>query len=401
MAADTETVFDVAVVGGGIAGAGIARDASLRGLRVVLFEKNTFGSGTSSKSSKLIHGGIRYLDLAWKALLRFDFVEFWKNFRFVFFALRECCILEKIAPELVKPIALVIPVYKSAGRSVRSVYLGTLIYSLLGILIGSFRAPRFFWNPEALLRVIPELAPRDLAGGVMIWDHTTDDLALVKATMRSAAKSGAKVFERAPVQGYFYDAARQIYEIKVKMDGREAVFLARKLVNASGPWVDRVRECGGEKTEDLIVPVAGAHLELKQFLHTSVILQAEDERLFFVICHGGHCRVGTTERMHKDPDHLDATEEEIAYLLRQVSRYFPSMNFTKADVLGTDAGIRPLARQRKSKSAHEISREHEIKISPSGVIHVLGVKLTDHRRAAEEVVNLLTPNKSLTHSICL
>src|SRR3989338_9995222 len=108
--------FDIAVIGGGIAGGAIARDAALRGLRTILFEKNTFGSGTSSKSSKLIHGGIRYLDLAWKALLRFDLMEFWKNFCFVFLALRECRILERIAPELIKPIALVIPIYRSAGR---------------------------------------------------------------------------------------------------------------------------------------------------------------------------------------------------------------------------------------------------------------------------------------------
>ena len=398
---DTETVFDVAIVGGGIAGAGIARDASLRGLRVILFEKKTFGSGTSSKSSKLIHGGIRYLDLAWKALLRFDLMEFWKNFCFVFLALRECCILERIAPELIKPIALVIPIYRSAGRSVWPVYFGTFVYSLLGILTGSFRFPRFFWDPQAILQILPELASDDLAGGVMIWDHTTDDLELVKATMRSAVKSGATVFEGTPVQSYFYDAARQFYEIKVQANGNESVFLARKLINASGPWVDKVRECGGEKTEDFIVPVAGSHVELKKFIGTSVILQAEDKRLFFVICNESRCRVGTTERMHNDPDFLEATDEEIDYLLRQVNRYFPSLNISRADVLGTDAGIRPLACQKKSKNPYEISREHEIRISPSGAIHVLGVKLTDHRRAAEEVIDLLTPNKSLTHAVRL
>lgn len=398
MEADTETLFDVAVVGGGIAGAGIARDASLRGLRVVLFEKNTFGSGTSSKSSKLIHGGLRYLDLAWKALLKFDFVEFWKNFLFVLLALRECRILERIAPELVKPIALLIPIYRSAGRSVWPVYFGTLLYSFLGIVTGSFKIPRFFWNSESLLSLIPELAAGDLAGGVMIWDHTTDDLELVKTTMLSAAKSGAKVYEHAAVKSYFYDAERRVYEIKVLRDGREDVFLARKLVNASGPWVDSVRECGGEKTEDFIMPVAGSHVEFKKFIGPSVILQAEDDRLFFVICSESRCRVGTTERVHNDPDRLEATEEEIDYLLRQVNRYFPAVNLTRADVLAADAGIRPLASPGKGKNPHDISREHEIRVSASGVIHVLGVKLTDHRRAAEEVVNLLTPNRTLTRS---
>ncbi len=401
MASGAETVFDVAVIGGGIAGAGIARDAVLRGLDVILFEKNTFGSGTSSKSSKLIHGGIRYLDLAWKALLRADFGEFWKNFRFVFLALRECRILETMAPGFVKPIALVIPIYRSSGRSVWPVYMGTLLYSVLGILTGSFRLPRILWTSQAVLQMFPALHPEGLAGGVMIWDHTTDDLALVKALLESAAKNGAKVFEHASVSHYRFDAGRQIYEIKVKTGGEDFIYFARKLVNASGPWVDIIRESAGERTGDFIVPVAGAHLMLKKFVDHSVILETEDERLFFVIRIGDHCRVGTTERLHTDPDHLAATEEETEYLLRQLNRYFPSLNFTKENVLGTDAGIRPLARPCNSKSPHEISREHEIRIDSSGVIHVLGVKLTDHRRAAEEVVNLLSPRKTLTHRMPL
>lgn len=390
-----ETIFDVAVIGGGIAGAGIARDATLRGLRVVLFEKNTFGSGTSSKSSKLIHGGIRYLDLAWKAVLKGNLKEFWKNFRFVFLALRECRILETIAPRLVKPIDLVIPIYRQSGRSVWPVYLGTLLYSLLGILTGNFRCPRILWTPRAVLQRLPSLNSENLAGGVVIWDHTTDDLALVKAILESAAKNGAEVFENSPVIHYRL-GARNLYEIQVKTDGENGLYFSRKLINAAGPWVDRVREFGGEKNGDLIVPIAGSHLMLKKFIERSVILQAEDDRILFVIRIGDQCRVGTTERPHKNPDHLEATEEEIEYLLKGLNRYFPSLNFKKEDILSTDAGIRPLARPVKVKSPHEISREHEIRIGPSGVIHVLGVKLTDHRRAAEEVVNLLTPCKTLT-----
>ncbi len=397
MASGAETVFDVAVIGGGIAGAGIARDAVLRGLDVILFEKNTFGSGTSSKSSKLIHGGIRYLDLAWKALLQADFGEFWKNFRFVFLALRECRILEAIAPCLVKPIALVIPIYHSSGRSVWTVYMGTLLYAVLGIFTGSFRLPRILWTSQAVLQMLPALHPEGLAGGVMIWDHTTDDLALVKALLESAAKNGAKALEHSPVMHYRFDADRRLYEIKVNGSGGERIYVSRKLVNASGPWVDLVRESVGERKGDFIAPVAGSHLTLKKFIDHSVILQTEDERLFFVIRIGDQCRVGTTERLHEDPDHVAATEEEIEYLLKELARYFPSFHFTKENILGTDAGIRPLARPCNSKSPHEISREHEIRIDSSGVIHVLGVKLTDHRRAAEEVVNLLSPRKTLTH----
>src|SRR4051812_27932007 len=131
--------FDLAIIGGGIAGAAIARDAALRGFKTVLFEKNTFGSGTSSKSSKLIHGGIRYLEIAWTAFKKGDLREAWKNFRFVFLSLHETHILESIAPDLVRPIRLAIPIYRDQGRGAISVYFGACLYSLLAIFTGNFR----------------------------------------------------------------------------------------------------------------------------------------------------------------------------------------------------------------------------------------------------------------------
>ena len=394
----SEEIFDVGIIGGGIAGCGIARDAALRGLRVVLFEKKTFGSGTSSKSSKLIHGGIRYLDLAWQAAKSGRFSEAWKNFRFVTVSLRESRILERIAPDLVKPISLTIPIYKSSGRSVWSVYFGILFYSFLAFLAGNFRLPKIFLTARSILKRIPHLNPEGLQGGVMIWDHTTADKQLVKETIESAVKTGAKAFEHAEVLNYRYQSERKIYEVDFQLNGETRMCLARRLVNASGPWVDRVRAAAGEKKEDFLVPVAGSHIILKRFLDSSVILEAEDERIFFVIHNGETSRVGTTERLHDDPDHLEPEEKEVDYLLRSLKHYFPALDFRKEDILSKEAGIRPLARPANAVSPHEISREHEIRIGPTGVIHVLGVKLTDHRRAASEVVNFITGNrKTLTH----
>jgi glycerol-3-phosphate dehydrogenase len=135
--------------------------------------------------------------------------------------------------------------------------------------------------------------------------------------------------------------------------------------------------------------VAGAHLTLKRFLPNSAILEAEDGRVFFVINIGETARVGTTERRFDDPDAVEATSGEIIYLLNALESYFPGRKFTEKDVLSVDAGVRPLARPRDSKTEHQLSREHELRVGPDGVIHVIGVKLTDHRRAAEEIVDAL------------
>ncbi len=400
------SVYDVAIIGGGIAGAAIARDAALRGLSVVLFEKNTFGSGTSSKSSKLIHGGIRYLDLAWAAFKKGHFFEAWKNFWFVLSALKESAILEKIAGNLVKPIELVIPIYRKPGQNIGFIYIGSLFYGLLAFLSGNRRFPQLLMGRKAVLKLIPNLNPNDLVGGVVIWDHITDDKNLVIETMESAKRAGAQAFEHAFVKGYQSEEREKIYTLAVEQNGQTRSFAARKLINAGGPWVDKIRDSAHEKTEDFIVLVAGSHIMLKRFTDYSVILQADDQRIFFVINIGDQARVGTTERIHKDPDTLKPTGQEVEYLLCALERYFPNVKMGAEDVLSKEAGIRPLAKPASALSPHSISREHEIRIGPTGALHVLGVKLTDHRRAAEEVVDQIVNDlnlkiKSITHKTAL
>lgn len=388
-------VADIAVIGGGIAGAGIARDAALRGLSVVLFEKNTFGSGTSSKSSKLIHGGIRYLETAWVALKSGRPQEAWKNLRFVFHSLKESRTLERIAPDLVTPLPLVVPIYKGKGRGRLTVYAGSLLYFVLAFLSGGARFPRFFRSKKTLLAVLPALNPDGLTGGVMIWDHLTDDRRLVRKTIESAQKSGAAAFEDARVTGYKKND-KGLFEIEVERAGKTEKFLARHLINASGPWVDSIRAlaAGAHGRAPLLQPIAGSHLTFKRFLPISAILEAADERVFFAINIGETTRVGTTERTFADPDRIEATEEETDYLLNALKKYFPTLGLDKKAVLSRDAGIRPLARPKSvSGSPSRISREHELVIDEQGAWHVLGVKLTDHRRAAEEIVDKLKPGR--------
>ncbi|MCB9799646.1 MAG: FAD-dependent oxidoreductase [Candidatus Omnitrophica bacterium] len=387
-------IYDIGIIGGGIAGTAIARDAALRGLRVILWEKNTFGSGTSSRSSKLIHGGIRYLDTAWTALKKGRLKEFWKNFRFVFCALRETHLLEKMAPKLVRPISLIIPLYKKKGRSLAAAALGSFLYGIMSLVSGGRKFPRILWNQEAVLKLIPGLNPENLSGAVIIWDHTTDDLELVRQTACDAIKHGVTAFEQARAVNYHYDEPSKLYLVSVERNGRIFQYPVRKLINASGPWIDKTRKLFDHYTEDFIVPVAGSHITLKPFLKHSMILEAEDGRIFFIINRHGTARIGTTEWIHHDPDTLRTPKEDVSYLLNSIRHYFPGLKVSESSILSKDSGIRPLARPKNAQSPHDISREHEFRTDSEGIVHILGIKLTDHRRAAEEIIDRLIPELS-------
>ncbi|PIU40668.1 MAG: hypothetical protein COT00_00490 [Candidatus Omnitrophica bacterium CG07_land_8_20_14_0_80_50_8] len=388
----SDTLYDIAIIGGGIAGTAIARDAALRGLSVVLLEKKLFGSGASGKSSKLIHGGIRYLELFWNELKRGHFSAANRSIGFVFSSLREERILRKIAPELIRPLSLIIPIYKHGRRKPLSIYFGVCLYTLLGLFSGNFCLPRLFFEKKSLLTALPGLRPEGLCGGVLIWDSRTDDAALVRATAASAKKNGALCFENAEVASFEHDKARERYAVSAWMpDGDTHRFFAKKLINASGPWIDKVRSLRGKLSDRYILPIAGSHIEIRKFLPNSVIFQASDGRIFFVINHGEIARIGTTEWPCPDPDKVAVPEKDIDYLLSSLSRYFLTRTFTREDILTADAGVRPLSANSGASDPNAISREHEVRIDAEGVVHVIGVKLTDHRRAAEDAVNRVLP----------
>ena len=390
-----EKVYDIAIIGGGIAGAGIARDAALRGESVALFEKNYFAAGASSKSSKLIHGGLRYLEIAWKRLLRFDLIGAWQNFRFVFVSLRECRLLEEMAPTLIQPAPILIPLYHSSHRNRWSVYLGCKLYGFLAFLAGSKRFPEIL-NADEVLQKFPDIRKEGLLGGAIVWDRMTDDKRLVEALLRSALKKGALALEGAEITGYTHDKNTKNYRLTVRQGDEQKEFYSKHLVNATGAWADQTRNLSGEKHNPMIYPVAGAHIMLPRFLPFSMLAEAKDGRPFFVIDWNGFSRVGTTERTVENLDQVQATAEEKKYLLESLSFYFPSKNFSEDSILSSDAGVRPLALETKNLNANQVSREHKIFTGEDGVLHVIGVKLTDHRRAAEDVVNKLSTRKSRT-----
>jgi glycerol-3-phosphate dehydrogenase len=276
----------------------------------------------------------------------------------------------------------------------------------LGFLGGGARFPTLLFTPEAVRKRLPGLLAEGLLGGVVVWDRTVDDRELVRRIARGAEARGARILERAAAS-YGPRTPDGRIPVRVLAGGSEQTFFARSLVDASGPWVDRVRASAGERDADWLVPVAGSHIELKKFLPASMLLEAEDGRFFFVVNAGERARVGTTERPSDDPDAVAPTEEEIAYLLRSLRHYFPGVPAARSDVLAADAGIRPLACPSRETRANEISREHELRTSPSGALHLIGVKLTDHRRAAAEAVDRIVrdlgrpgvPRRTLTDKV--
>ncbi|MCG3177183.1 MAG: Aerobic glycerol-3-phosphate dehydrogenase [Candidatus Omnitrophica bacterium] len=381
--------YDLIIVGGGIAGAGVARDAALRGLATLVIDKREWGWATSSRSSRLIHGGIRYLENAWTHARAGRWRQALTELRYVRLALRECRTLERLAPDLVRPIELVIPLYRGGPRRPATVRLGARLYALLAALSGDAKWPRLLRGPRQVSELLPGLRTEGLTGGIIIHDRTTDDRALVRATIGSAVAWGAHALERTELLSV-RRGADGLFTVRARLeDGSERSWACRAVVDATGPWADRTAALGQAGPEPLIEQVAGAHIEITSFTGRSVILEAKDGRVFFMIEQGGRARVGTTERACGDPDGVSATREEIEYLLASLRHYFPERAWGLSEVLSADAGIRPLARSSEGEGPTRMSREHRIITTPDGVTHLTGVKLTDHRRAAEETLDRL------------
>jgi glycerol-3-phosphate dehydrogenase len=382
-----EGPFDLAIIGGGINGAGIARDAALRGKTVILLEKGDIASGTSSRSSKMVHGGIRYLEQ-----LRFGLVRE---------SLRERGILLGIAPHLVRPQAFVLPFYEGARRGPRAIRLGLFLYDVLslGRRLGKSRV---LSAPEVLDRV-PGLLPDGLLGGGVYHDGVMDDarLALVNALAAleapGAGSGDVVVRNHAEVVSMRPGSPTALLVRDLALAG-EATVLAHRVVRAVGPWTEAER----------LVPSKGIHIVLPAFPARDGLLltHARDGRVFFVIPWLGRTVVGTTETPFRgSPDALRAEPDEVKYLLDEVRRLFPGIGVRPGDVLATYAGVRPLARGRAllgGRSPGGVSRKHRIVEEGEGILTLFGGKYTTYRAVAKEVLDRLFPGSGCsTHRVPL
>jgi glycerol-3-phosphate dehydrogenase len=368
--------FDVLVVGGGIVGAGVARDAACRGLRTALVERGDFASGTSGKTSRLVHGGLRYLRSYRVGLVRQ--------------AVRERDLLLQRAPSLVRPLPFLIPAYRGRRPSAGFLRFGLFLYDFLS---REKAVPRRAWLRAEATRVRePQLRSDGLAGAGIYYDATTDDARLVLAVVKDAADAGACVANYAEVGELLYTEGRVAgARLRDRMGGGTFNARVRILVNATGVWLDRLR---APRTDPTIRATKGVHVFLprtKVGNRHALALTARDGRTVFVLPWNELTLVGTTDTDFRgDADHVVPDAVDVRYLLEIVNRAFPQARVTSADVVSAYAGLRPLLRTGRVEAREsDVSREHAIFEDEDGLISVAGGKLTTHRAMAEEVVDLV------------
>ena len=370
--------FDLLVIGGGINGAGIARDAAMRGLNVALVEQGDFASGTSSKSSKLIHGGLRYLE----------------NFEFalVLEASRERDRLRRhLAPHLVQPMPFVFPVF--AGDPVGRLRLTAGLWVYDGLSAFRNIARHRSWSRRTTLKQEPQLRSNGLRGALHYYDCWTDDARLTLETILAAVSAGAVVGNYVAVEQLLRDehglTGARVHD---RIGGEAFTITARQIVNATGPWLDRVRALDDPSAAPVLRLTKGVHIivprERVGNVHAIVVRAPRDGRVMFAIPWDEQVLVGTTDTdFDGAPDTVAADADDVSYLLEAVNAYFPSAQLTESDVIGAYAGLRPLVAPAESATPSETSREEHIFESASGLLSIGGGKLTTYRRVSERVVD--------------
>lgn len=368
---------DLLVIGGGITGTAIARDAAMRGLRTILVEQHDLGWGTSSRSSRLIHGGLRYLEQG--------------NLRLVFEGSRERRTLLAIAPHLVRPLPFLFPVHRRGRLFFWRLAIGMWLYDILAL----FRNVRWhrMLGKRGVLRGEPLLRSMDLVGGARYYDAQCDDARLVVATARGAIAHGALVANYMRVERLeVVDARVRGARVEDRLTGARGLIRAMTVVNATGPWCDRICRMEYPHATPLLRPTKGAHVVVRRSRlgHNEAITITSpiDQRIMFIIPWGDLSLIGTTDTdSATSPEGVQADAEDVRYLLRSANAFFPNARLTESDVLATFAGLRPLLAPPDVRTASEVSREHRMVQGPGGMWTIAGGKLTTHRLMAEQMVD--------------
>ncbi|MCT2534812.1 glycerol-3-phosphate dehydrogenase/oxidase [Aquibacillus koreensis] len=367
--------LDLLVIGGGITGAGIALDAAARGLKVAVVEMQDFAAGTSSRSTKLVHGGLRYL----------------KQFEFGVVAEvgKEREIVYENAPHVTTPEWMLLPFYKGGTFGPFTTNIGLRVYDFLAGVKKSERR-KMFGVEEALKRE-PLLKRDGIKGAGYYVEYKTDDARLTIEVMKKAVEKGAHVLNYTKVIDLIYTNGKVIgVKVEDQIDGAQHDIYAKTIVNAAGPWVDTIREKDNSKKGKTLQLTKGIHLVFdgeKFPLRQAVYFDTPDGRMVFAIPRDGKTYVGTTDTVYEgDIAHPTMTMADRDYVLGAIDFMFPSVNISAEDVESSWAGLRPLIHE-EGKDPSEISRKDEIFVSDSNLISIAGGKLTGYRKMAESVVN--------------
>ena len=372
--------FDLVVVGGGITGAGVALDAVARGLKVALVEKSDFASGTSSKSTKLIHGGLRYLKNLEIGLVRESGTE--------------RAVVHKLAPHLVRPEKMILPIIEggSLGRFTTSMALW--VYDFLADVSGDDK--RVMLSKEKTRSYEPLLRSDILKGGGYYAEYRTDDARLTIENLKTAIAKGAVVINYVEAVDFAYDGAHHIEGVNCRnrMQDNEAEFTisARHVISAAGPWVDELRKADESMTPTRIFWSKGVHIVVPHErlpLQQAAYFDVGDGRMIFAIPRLRCTYIGTTDTPYDgDPNKIPTNKEDVGYLLDATNAMFPTVSLTIDDVESSWAGVRPLIYQ-EGKDATEMSRKDEIFESETGLLSIAGGKLTGYRKMAERILERL------------
>lgn len=377
----TDAPLDVLVVGGGIVGSGVARDAAMRGLRVGLVDQHDFAAGTSSRSSRLLHGGLRYLEQGRVGLVREASVE--KK------------TIHRIAPHLSLPMGFIFPSYRYKGRPLWQLRIGVKIYDLL--CGGQNFEPSKGFSRVKTQKMLPELETKNLNGSVRYFDALTNDARLVIDTLRSAERAGATLLNYT----CFHDARRDgdawVCQLEDRATGRSCQVRARTIVNATGPWADKV-------------PHSAVKLRLSKGIHIvinrnrldvpSAVVITQGKRILFVLPWTERVIIGTTDTDYRGaPENVAVEASDITYVLRVVNEFFPRVALRKADIISSWAGLRPLI-ANPDGSPSDISRAHQISCPESGWWDIAGGKLTTYRLMAEQAVDQIVKHLGVKTPRC-
>ncbi len=380
-------IFDLLIIGGGINGASIARDASLRGLNVCIVEQKKLASGASSNSSKLAHGGLRYLE-------QFEFSMVKKT-------LKERDILLATAPKYVKPLEFIYPVYKFSKRPFWKIKIGLKIYSLLSK--SSILPDYKILKPDSIIKKCPQIKDAFLIGGASYYDGQLNDKEMVLANIKEAQNYKTEVHENTKVISFIKENGKTT-GVNIIKKNKEYKLYSKCIINTTGPWTNTIAALDNKTNSNLVTPTKGVHIVLPNIgLNQALILETpQDSRIFFLIPWNNKTLVGTTDTPFTGhPDNLNASQEDLRYLLKAANYYLKNHVFTYNDILDTFVGLRPL--QTSNKNASKKSRDFTIIQSESGLFHLFGGKYTSYRLMAEIAVDKiishikpLTPYKKCT-----